>query len=148
MKRGLLVLSLFFSLCAASAPPPPLTMDEVRREGNPLRRFDKALRLAEQRLADAWKLVREEGPRAAFEAALGEIVDASQLALESLQATGRRPSKLSRQYKRGEIRTRGFERSLKEIGMAVSFDERAHVEQARQRMAEIHEKFLQGVMAR
>jgi|YNPMSStandDraft_1061717.scaffolds.fasta_scaffold03561_3 hypothetical protein len=148
MKHGFLALFLFLPLCAAAAPPAPLTMEEVRREGDPLRRFEKALQLAEARLADAWKLVREEGPRAAFEAALGEVVAASQLALESLEATGRRPSKLSRQYKRGEIRTRGFERGLKEIGMAVSFDERANVEQARERMAEIHEKFLQGVMAR
>jgi|GEM_PF-1052133 len=148
MKRGLLVLLLFLPLCAAAAPPPPLTMDEVRREGDPLRRFDKALRLAEARLADAWKLVRGEGPRTQFEAAIDEIVAAAQLALESLEATGRRPSKLARQYKRGEIRTRGFERGLREIGMAVSFDERANVEKARERMAGIHEKFLLGALAR
>lgn len=141
---------LWFTLISAAlAPPPaPLSMEDVRREGDPLRRFDKALRLAEARLADAWKLVREQGPVGEFEGVVNEVVDASRLALEALESTGKRPSRLSRQYKRGEIRTRGFERELKDLGMAVSFGERDLVEKARERLAEIHEKFLQGVMTR
>ena len=130
-----------------AAPPPPLTLEEVRREGDPLRRFDRALQLAEARLAAAWKLVREEGTRAQLEAAIEETVAASQLALDSLRATGRRPGRLTRQYKRGEIRTRGFEKGLRELGLAVGFEERECIEKARQRMAEIHEQFFQGVMS-
>lgn len=146
MRRRLWLALL--ALAVMAAPPPPLTLEEVRREGDPMRRFDQALRLAEARLADAWKLVREQGPVGEFEGVVNEVVDASRLALEALESTGKRPSRLSRQYKRGEIRTRGFERGLKELGLAVSFEERAFVEQAREKMAQIHEKFLQGVMAR
>lgn len=136
-----------FGCCLlAAAPPPPRTLDDVRREGDPLRRFDEAMRLAEARMKEAWKLVREEGGRTQFEAAVGEIVDCSQLALDSLRATGRRPGRLTRQYKRGEIRTRSFEKELRELALAVGFNERERVEAARRRIAEIHEQFLNAVM--
>lgn len=138
---------LLLSCALLAAPPPPLTLEEVRREGDPLRRFERALQLAEARIAAAWKLVRGDGTRSQLEAAIDETVSASRLALESLEATGRRPGRLSRQYKRGEIRTRGFEKGLRELGLAVGFEERERIEQARQRMAEIHEQFLQGVMS-
>ncbi|MEJ5369614.1 MAG: hypothetical protein WHT08_14945 [Bryobacteraceae bacterium] len=131
----------------SAAPPPPRTLEEVRREGDPLRRFDQAIRFAETRMKEAWKLVREEGSRAQFEAAVEEVVECSQLALESLRATGRRPGKLTRQYKRGELRTRSFEKELRELALAVGFDERERVESARRRIAAIHEEFLHAVMS-
>ncbi|MGQ9918701.1 MAG: hypothetical protein ACUVS7_14915 [Bryobacteraceae bacterium] len=130
----------------AAAPPPPCTLEEVRREADPLRRFDRALQLAETRMKEAWKLVREEGSRPRFEAHLEDVVACSHLALDSLRATGRRPGKLTRQYKRGEIRTRSLEKELKELALAVGFDERERVEAARRRIAEIHEQFLNAVM--
>ncbi len=138
---------LTFGCCLlAAAPPPPRTLDDVRREGDPLRRFDQSLRLAEARMKEAWKLVREEGGRQQFDAVIAEIVSCTELALDSLRATGRRPGKLTRQYKRGEIRTRTFEKELKELALAVGFGEREHVEAARGRIAEIHEQFLNAVM--
>ncbi|MCX7604242.1 MAG: hypothetical protein N2036_09225 [Bryobacteraceae bacterium] len=140
--------AILFASTVLAAPPPPLTMDDVRREGDPLRRFEKAIRLAEMRLADAWKLVREQGPVGEFEGKVNEIVDAARLALESLESTGKRPSRLSRQYKRGELRTRALERGLKELGVAVGFEERVFVEKAREQLAGIHEKFLHGVMSK
>lgn len=129
-----------------AAPPRPATLEAVRGEGDPLKRFDQALRLAETRLGAAWKLVREGGARADLEAAVGDVIAASELALESLRATGRRPGRLSRQYKRGELRTRGLEKGLKELSLAVGFEEREQIEQARQRLAAIHEQFLHAVM--
>lgn len=98
-------------------------------------------------MKEAWKLVREEGSRSQFEAAVEEVVECSQLALDSLRATGRRPGKLTRQYKRGELRTRSFEKELRELSLAVSFDERERVESARRRIAAIHEEFLHTVMS-
>lgn len=140
------LLFLFASSLLAAAPPPPLTLEAVRAQRDPLKRFDGALKLAEARLKDAWKLVREGGARAQLEEAIADVVGASELALESLRATGRRPGKLSRQYKRGELRTREFEKGLKELALAVSFEERERIEQARQRLAEVHELFLHGIM--
>ncbi len=141
-----LLLCLFASSLLLAAPPPPLTMEAVRGEGDPLRRFDRALQLAEARMKDAWKLVREGGSRSSLEAAIGDVAAASELALESLRATGRRPGKLGRQYKRGELRTREFDKGLQELSLAVGFDERERIEQVRQRLAGIHEQFLHGVM--
>jgi len=143
MKPWIGFLAIFALL---EAPPPPVTMEAVRREGAPLKRFEQALRLAETRLGAAWKLVREGGARAELEAAVDDTVAASELALESLRATGRPPGKLGRQYKRGELRTRGFEKGLKELSLAVGFEERERIEQARERVAAIHEQFLSGVM--
>ena len=137
----------FLTLAAAlAAPPPPLTMEAVRREGDPLKRFEQALRLAEARLGAAWKVVREAGARPDLEAAVDDVVAASELALESLRATGRPPGRLSRQYKRGELRTRGFEKGLKELSLAVGFEERERIEKARERVAAVHEQFLHAVM--
>lgn len=130
----------------AAAPPPPRTLEDLQRESHPLRRFDQALRLAETRMKEAWKLVREEGSRAQFEAHVEDVVACSQIALDSLRATGRRPGKLTRQYKRGEIRTRSLEKELKELALAVGFAEREPVEAARRRIAGIHEQFLNAVM--
>lgn len=137
---------LILGLAVLTAAPPPRTLEDVRREGDPLRRFDQAIRLAEVRMKEAWKLVREEGSRSQFEATVEEVVESSQLALDSLRATGRGPGKLTRQYKRGEIRTRTFEKELRELALAVGFDERERVESARRRIAEIHEQFLNAVM--
>lgn len=137
----------WFALSALlAAPPPPLTMEAVRGETDPLRRFDKALQFAGERLQQAWKLVRESGPRAELESAVEDALTASQLALDSLRSTGRRPGKLSRQYKRGELRTRALEKELKQLSLAVGFEERERIEQARRRLAEIHEQFLHAVM--
>lgn len=141
-----LLLCLLVSSLMIAAPPPPLTMEAVRGETNPLRRFDRALQLAEARLKDAWKLVREGGARSQLEEAIADVTGASELALESLRATGRRPGKLSRQYKRGELRTREFEKGLKELALAVAFEERERIERARRRLAAVHEQFLQGIM--
>lgn len=137
-------LLMFSTLLAA--PPPPLSLEAVREEGDPLKRFDRALQLADSRLSAAWKLVREGGSRADLETAIGELVAAAELSLESLRSTGRRPGRLSRQYKRGELRTRGWEKGLKELSLAVGFDERERIERARLRLAEIHEQFLHAVM--
>jgi len=140
-------LSLALLLAALlAAPPPPLTLDAVRSEGDPLKRFERALQFAESRINTAWKLVREAGSRSELESAISDLIAAAELSLESLRSTGRRPAKLSRQYKRGELRLRSFEKSLKELALAVGFDEREQIEQARQRIAEIHEKFLLAVM--
>lgn len=139
-------LLILGSCLLAAAPPPPRTLEDLQRESHPLRRFDQALRLAETRMKEAWKLVREEGSRAQFEAHVEDVVACSQIALDSLRATGRRPGKLTRQYKRGEIRTRSLEKELKELALAVGFAERERVEAARRRIAEIHEQFLNAVM--
>jgi hypothetical protein len=145
MKLVLALLALS-AVCAAQRQPVVLTLDAVRSEGDPLRRFERALQFADARLNTAWKLVREGGSRTELESAISDLVAASELSLESLRSTGRRPGKLSRQYKRGELRLRSFEKALKELSLAVGFDEREQIEQARQRVAEIHEKFLLAVM--
>lgn len=139
---------LAFLACAVllAAPPPPATLEAVRAQGDPLKRFDLALAFASSRLDAAWKLVREGGSRSDLEAAVNDIISASELALESLRATGRRPGKLTRQYKRGELRTREWDKGLKELSLAVGFEERERIEQARQRLAGIHEQFLHAVM--
>lgn len=141
-----LSLCLLASALLLAAPPPPLTLESVRGERDPFKRFDQALKFGEARLKDAWKLVREGGARSSLEAAIEDVYAASELALDALRSTGRRPGKLSRQYKRGELRTREFDKGLQELSLAVGFDERERIEQVRQRLAAIHEQFLQGVM--
>lgn len=130
------------------AAPPAATLEEAKRQGDPLRRFEMALEAAATRMAEARQLVKTSGSRAELDAAVGEVAAAAELSLESLRATGRRPGKLGRQYKQGEVKTRQMVRELGEMAQALSVDDRVAAEKARDAVAVIHEEFLLGVMSK
>ncbi|MBI5085973.1 MAG: hypothetical protein HZB13_15420 [Acidobacteria bacterium] len=121
-------------------------LPEIRQEPDPLRRFDMALDHAGQQMKLARELVKEGGSRTELLQSLDEIAQAAGLALESLRSTGKRPAKLSRQYKKGELRTREMEKQLSELVRALSLDDRPAAEKTRERISTTHEEFLLGVM--
>lgn len=136
------------ALVIAAPPAAPPSLDDVRREPDPKRRFERAISLADAQAQAARQIVRDHGLRADLEKALATTGDAAQFALDSLRSTGRRPSKLSRQYKKGEVRTRELERFLNDLALALSVEDRPLAEKAREQVGIVHEEFLLGVMSK
>lgn len=134
---------LMLALLAA----PPASLDQVRAEPKLEKRSELAVEYAGVAVARARKTVTDSGSRAALEAALKEVVEACQLALDSLRETGKRPNKLSKQYKRAELRTRQYVKELTDLALALSLDDRPAAESARDRVQLLHEEFLVGVMS-
>lgn len=133
-------------LCLA---PPALAaqdLEAVMKEPNLTRRSQRALEFAEREMAKAQKIVKEFGSRTELQAALDHVVEGSELALQSLRETGRPPRRLTREYKRGELKTRDFLRRLEDLEKALALDDRPMAEAALKRVTRIHEDFLSGVM--
>jgi hypothetical protein len=139
-------MKLFVALLALAMTAPSLV--EVRAIPDPLRRFNAAIACAEHQYAQARELVREFGSRQELESHLNDLADAYQLALDALKETGRKPSRLGRQYKKGEVSTREVERMLHEVALAVTLDDRPLVQRAHARVTAVHDEFLQGVMSK
>ncbi|HEY3444165.1 MAG TPA: hypothetical protein VGK29_25670 [Paludibaculum sp.] len=120
---------------------------EIRKEPDPLKRFEAALALAETRTKAARQLVKESGSRTELMAVLEEVEEASVLSLQSLQATGKRPHSLTKQYKKGELKTMEMLRILKDLVTALSMDDRPAAEKVRDQAEVTHEEYLLGVMS-
>lgn len=121
-------------------------LDAVRAEPNLTRRSLRALEFADREMAKAQKVVKDFGSKTELRAALESTVSGCELALQSLRETGRPPRRLSREYKRGELKTRDLIRRLEDLGKALSLDDRPMAEDALKRVTGIHEDFLFGVM--
>ena len=120
---------------------------EIRKEPDPLKRFEAALALAETQTKAARQLVKDSGSRTELMVALEDVEAASVLSLESLQATGKRPNRLTKQYKKGELKTMEILRILKDLVTALSIDDRPAAEKVRDRAEVTHEEYLLGVMS-
>ena len=120
---------------------------EIRKEPDPLKRFELALALAETQTKAARQLVKDSGSRAELMKMLEESEAAAVLSLESLQATGKRPNRLTRQYKKGELKTMEILRILKDLVVALSIEDRPAAEKVRDRAEVTHEEYLLGAMS-
>jgi len=120
---------------------------EIKKEPDPLKRFELALALAETQAKAARQLVKDSGSRTELMTMLQEVEAASVMSLESLQSTGKRPNKLTKQYKKGEQKTMEILRILKELVVALALEDRPAAEKVRDRAEVTHEEFLLGAMS-
>ncbi len=121
-------------------------LETIRKEHDHVRRFEQALDFSEAQLKAARQLVRDAGSRTELERMLEDVSGGAALALESLRETGKKPSRLGKQYKKGEVKTREMERMLNDLALALGVDDRPMAEKARDQVATTHEEFLLGVM--
>ena len=119
----------------------------IRKEPDPLKRFEEALALAETQTKAARQLVKDSWSRTSLMAMLEDVEGACVLSLESLQATGKRPNKLTKQYKKGELKTMEILRVLKDLVVALSVEDRPAAEKVRDQAEVTHEEFLLGAMS-
>lgn len=137
---------VLFALLLAS-PPASETLDQIGAEPNLVKRAERALAFADAAALRARQIVRDSGSRSQLFEVLDQTVKALQLSLKSLRETGRKASKLSKQYKRGELRSREIVRQLTDISAALNIEDRPEAEKLRDQASLVHEEFLLGVMS-
>jgi hypothetical protein len=137
---------VLLALLLAQADPAG-ALEQVKQEPDLVKRSERALALADSTCALARQIVKESGSRTELMAALNVTAEAAELSLKSLRDTGRKASKLSKQYKRGELRTREMGRQFGDIAAALNLDDRPEAEKLRDRVALVHEEYLLGVMS-
>ncbi len=74
---------------------------------------------------------------------IGESVD---LALQSLNSTGKDPRKSPKWFKKAEIETRDLMRKLDAFEQEMSFSERDVLAKVKARVAQVHDELLLGLM--
>jgi hypothetical protein len=137
------LLAMFcLSLCLGAAD-----LDAAKKEPDAAKRSDKALDAAMEVLKEARALPTEGGSLADLQKAMDTMIEAVELSLKSLRDTGKRPNKLTRYYKRGELKTREMQKQLENLIQALAFDNRPPAEKAQARLNVLHDEFLFGVMS-
>ena len=78
---------------------------------------------------------------------LNKILQAVELAHESLVATGKPARRRPKHFKKAEIQTRRLLKQLDGLSRNLHFDERAELTRISQRIAEINDQLLQAIMS-
>lgn len=121
-------------------------LGSIRTEPNLERRCDLALDYANMALDQA----RDSygvGDLSKTQASLIEVRESVDLAYQSLEETGKDPRRSSK-FKRAELKTRELLRRLEGMRQNVSFEDRPLIEKVRDRVAEIHDNLLKGIMSK
>ncbi len=118
----------------------------IKTEPNLEKRSELALDYANAAL-DQGRDAYNAGDAAKMGAALGDVGESVDLAYDSLSETGKDP-RGSRFFKRAELRTRELLRRLEGLRETVSFEDRSLVEKVRDRVAEVHDNLLKGIMSK
>ncbi len=137
-RRGFLMLFAAAGLLRAD-------LDAVKAEKNLYRRARKAIDNANAAF-DAARDAYLKGDMETMSAKLQELEDSVRLAYESLQATGRKPRKIARHYKRAEIGARQLIRRLNGLRDTMSYLDRDKIDRVIQNVEELQDKLLDAVM--
>jgi hypothetical protein len=119
-----------------------MDLNSIRNEPNPEHRCDLAIDHANSVL-DGAKEAFNAGAGAKMLALVEEIGDSVDLAYESLAGEAHRNT---RAFKRAEQRTHLLLRRLDSFRQLVDFDDRAKVDQVRERVSTAHDNLLNGIM--
>ncbi|MGO9230598.1 MAG: hypothetical protein ACLQKA_15515 [Bryobacteraceae bacterium] len=143
MTRGCVLAALALAWTAGGSSAADLA--QVRAEPNLEKRARLALDESDAALASARSDYQQgDNDRVAADAA--KIAESADLALLSLDQTGKDPRKSFRWFKYAEIRTRGLLRKLDTFERDMSFADRPAIEKARNEVQQVHDRLLQGLM--
>lgn len=117
----------------------------VKAERMPERRAERALANALTAVAETREKY-DAGNEAGWKAALAETLDSVELARQSLAETGKEPRK-SKAHKLAELKTRELVRRLGQLAEHFAFEDRPAAEKVRDRVQQIHDELLDGVLA-
>lgn len=128
------------------APAFSADLSTVKAETNLERRSDLALDYANTVLDEA-REAYNAGDAAKLETALDNARASVELSYQSLEETGKN-ARNNKYYKRAEMRTRELVRRLDGLREMVGFEQRSMVEKVRERVAEVHDDLLKGIMSK
>jgi len=140
MKLLIAIACLTLSVAAAD-------LDAVKKEPDLLKRSEMALEVAADALKHARELPAEGGSVSDLQKDMDTLVQGVELSLQALHDTGKHPNKLSKYYKKGELRTREMIKHLENLSQAIAFDNRPPAEKAHDRLVVLHDEYLFGVMS-
>ena len=132
--QWILVLALAFDLAS------------VKSEPNLEKRSELALTNANTAL-DSARDAYGQGDLDKTQANLDEVLDSVDIAYQALSDTGKDPRK-DRFFKRAELRTRELIRRLEGLGQTMSIADRGTVDKVRDRVSQIHDNLLKGIMSK
>ena len=137
--RALLVSMLLF--CA----PLAADMAQVQAEPNLEKRSHAALDLAERSLKSS-RQAYAAGDIPQATALLEELKQSVELAEKSLQETGKDPIKSPKHFKFAEIKTADLLKKIDAYMQDTNIADRPMVESAKERLQEVHDRLLHGIM--
>jgi hypothetical protein len=120
-------------------------LDQARAEPN----LEKRSKLALDNAVAALKEAREAykaGDMQKMTAKASEVQESAELAFTSLVKTGKDPRKSPKWFKRAEIESRDLLRSIETLEHDMSFDDRVILEKAKQKVQQVHDDLLTGLM--
>ena len=119
----------------------------VRAEPDLEKRSEKATTAASDAFAVAKKAFRD-GDKAGETAALAEIHEAVNIAMKSLEDSGKDARRSPKYFKKAEIALRKLLRNLDDLRIAKSVEERKAIEDLIPVVLEAHDKVLLGIMTK
>lgn len=134
-----------FLLLASSALAQQPTWDAVKAEADPEKQSEMALELAQHGVDGIVEAYRQGLPEEA-RAMLARIVEAAELSLKALEASGKDARSRPKHFKRAEIATRRLARSLQSAQRQLIYDEREDLEPVIKRIEAINGEILSKIM--
>ena len=138
------MVCLFVALATTALGQQP-TWDAVKSEPEPKKQSQMALQLAQHGVDGVVEAYRQGLPEQA-RAKLARIVEAAELSLTALEASGKNARSRPKHFKRAEIATRKLARSLESAQRQLIFDERQDLEPVIQRIEAINGEILSKIM--
>ena len=140
MKLAALMLFALASLNAAD-------LAAVRAEPDPEKRSEKALQAADTAFQSARKAAKD-GETATEAAGLAGVREAVELAMKSLDESGKDARRSPKYFKKAEIALRKLTRDLDDFRFAKGADERKPADELLLVVHEAHDKVLLGIMTK
>jgi len=138
------LVCLFVVLTSSALGQQP-TWDAVKAEENPEKQSRMALELAQDGVDGVVEAYRQGLPEQA-QVMLARIVEAVELSLEALEASGKDARSRPKHFKRAEIATRKLARSLQSAQRQLIYDERQDLEPVIERIEAINGEILSKIM--
>jgi hypothetical protein len=122
-------------------------LDAIKAEPNLEKRSDRALDYADQEIDVARKAYAAGNLNGTREALKG-VRASVELSYDSLQETGKNPRRNPKHFKRAEVRIREMLRRLHGLEDEFSVEDRPPIQEIEQRLQEIHDELLTGIMTK
>ena len=129
------------------AQPAPLNLDQIRADPNPEHRAHSAIEYSSTAERNA-ETAYSKGDLAAVKTELRNMEDEVELARQSLDQTGKSPSRHPAPYKFGELRTQEMLVRLGDLERKMDADERPMIEGPKTKVQEIHDAWFDGIMSK
>jgi hypothetical protein len=142
--RSWILLSML-ALCLAAAVELRADLKQAMAEHDLGRRSKLALDNAET-ILKAVRAAYDRGDTEEVAPGVAEIVESVDLASDSLTKTGKNPRSSPKWFKQAEIQTRDLLKRLETFQRDMSFTDRPMLDQAKNRVQEVHDSLLLGLM--